>query len=218
MCMLFGVSGVSFAQCLGTLPYIESEFDPDVYLILLSSFGISRSLDPSISPYRFYLEESDSGFVLTEPLEVFTQNRYGRILFRSALARYLRLNKQVFSQKLHVDADEMISSERTPEQIPSEYLRAGRFFLEEFHKLLPDDKIIFFSNGACLDYKIIDELLESDSVFTLVDIAGYLSEDFADNGIEFHRVYDPHWNNYGHEVVAKAVFPYVRQALNELEY
>ena len=214
----FGMSGVSFAQYLGTLPYIESEFDPDVYLILLSSFGISRSLDASISPYRFYLEESDSGFVLADPPEVFIQNRYGRILLRSALARYLRLNKQVFSQKLNVDADEMVSSERIPEQIPSEYLQAGRFFLEEFHKLLPNDKIIFFADGACLDYEIMAELLESDSVFTLVDIAGYLSEDYAENGIEFHRSYEAHWNNYGHEVVARALFPFVCEALTELGY
>ena len=214
----FGISGASFAQYLGTILYVESQFDPDVYLILLSSFGISRSLDSSISPYRFYVEESDSGYVLVDPPEVYVQNRYGRILFRSAFARYLKLNRQVSAQKLEVDVSEMVGAEPISEEIPLEYFSAGQFFIEELERVLPEDKIIFFTSGDCLDYSILSELQDSSSSFMLVNLYSYMFTDYEQNGIEFHRSYDAHWNNYGHEVVARGLYPYVREALTELGY
>ena len=100
----FGVSGATFAQYLGMIPHIEENYDPDIYLMMLSSFGISRSLDSSVSPFRFYVTESALGYALHEPSRIYIQNRSGRILFRSALARYLYLNKQVGSRKLNIDA------------------------------------------------------------------------------------------------------------------
>jgi len=214
----FGMSGASFAQYLGTIHYIESQFDPDVYLILLSSFGVSRSLDSSISPYRFYIEKSDSGYVLVDPPEVFVQNRYGRIIFRSALARYLKLNRQVSAQKLDIDVSEMVGSGPISDEIPLEYLSAGQFFVEEFERILPDDKIIFFASSDRLDYLILSELQDSSSSFVLVNLDSYMSADYEEYGIEFHRSYDAHWNNYGHEVVARGLYPYVREALTELGY
>ena len=214
----FGISGTSFAQYLGTTLYVESQFDPDIYLILLSSFGISRSLDSSISPYRFFIEESDSGYVLVDPPENFVQNRYGRILFRSALARYLKLNRQISAQKLNIEVAEMVGSDPGSDEIPLEYLEAGRFFIEEFERVLLGDKIIFFASSGCLDYSILSELQDSSSLFMLVNLESYMSADYEENAIEFHRSYDAHWNNYGHEVVARGLYPYVREALTELGF
>jgi len=227
----FGVSGATFAQYLGMIPYIEEEFDPDLYLIMLSSFGISRSLDSSISPFRFYLEEADTGFVLHEPQQIYVQNRFGRVIFRSALARYLYLNKQVGSKKLDVDAEEMVLDSNVDESIPEEYFEAGRFFLGSFEEALPGHRIIFFADGnreavyenltdyqQSMDYRVMAPLVTQESMFSLVDLTEYMRDDFAENGIRFSRDYDPHWNNYAHTVAAEALLPYVVEALQELGF
>lgn len=228
---VFGISGATFAQYLGMMSFIENTYDPDVYLLMLSSFGIERSLNASVSPYRFYLDEVDSNFVLSPPREIYHQNRVGRVIFRSALARYLKLNKQIFSERLNVDAEEMVVAGEVPDGVSQQNLRAGNFFLESFAQQLPGDKIIFFADGnrdavysgspdyqAGLDYRILDELLDSNSVFELVDLTSYMAADFSENRIRFSRDYDPHWNNYAHKIAAEALLPYVRSALTELGY
>lgn len=214
----FGLSGATFAQYLAMVPYIESRYNPDVYLILLSSFGISRSLDSSISPYRFFLEESESGFVLAEPQAVYSQNKIGRLLFRSALARYIRLNKQMFSEPLAVDAEEIENTYQEQEEIPLEHFRAGEYFVTAFRTLLPNDMIIFFSDGECADFRILSQVVLPDTLFSLINIESYMSDDFALNGIDFSREDDPHWNNYGLLTVANALLPYILNALRELGY
>ena len=227
----FGISGATFAQYLGMLPYIETTFNPDVYLLMLSGFGIERSLDSSISPYRFYLEEVDSNLVLAPPRAVYRQNRLGRVFFRSALARYLKLNKQIFSEGLNVDIEEMVVSGEVLGGVSRQNLRAGVFFLESFAHQLPGDKIIFFADGnreavysgssdytMGLDYQILEELLDSDSRFELIDLTSVMANDYSQNGIRFSRDYDPHWNNHAHKIAAEALFPYVHSALTELGY
>jgi len=227
----FGISGATFAQYLGTIPYIERQFDPDLYLVMLSSFGITRSLDPGVSPFRFYVSLSDSGYTLLPPPQVYVQNKFGRIVFRSALARYLFLNRQAGVKGLNIDAEEMVADPGIEEALASGYIAAGAFFLESFEDALPGKKVIFFADGnreeiydgiaarcQVMDYRILDALIEDGSMFTAVDMTDFMSDVFAEDGILFSRDYDPHWNNYAHETAARALLPYVQEALAELGF
>lgn len=228
----FGISGATFAQYLGMIPHIEERYNPDLYLIMLSSFGISRSiLHSTISPFRFFVVQNDSCYVLHKPQQVYVQNRYGRIVFRSALARYLYLNKQVGLKKLNMATEEMVLDSNVDEQIPEEYFEVGRFFMDSFEEALPGDRIIFFSDGnrnavyenltdykRCMDYRVMEPLVAQDSMFTLVDLTDYMREDYNKNHTRFSRDYDAHWNNYAHSVAAEALLPYVTEALQRMGF
>lgn len=227
----FGVSGATFAQFLGMIPYIESEFDPDLYLIMLGSFGISRSLDSSFSPYRFFVALTDSGYNLFSPPEAYSRNPYGRVVFRSALARYLWLNRQVGVERLDVESEEMVLDSSVPEEIPVGHYEAARFFLQSFEEELRGKKVIFFADGNRqaiyeglteypkeMDYRILEGVMEEDEMFSLVDLTDFMRDEYAENGIRFSTDYDPHWNNHAHRTAARALLPHVLSALDELGY
>jgi hypothetical protein len=227
----FGISGATFAQYLGMLPVIEEKYDPDVYVFILSEFGISRSLSKGFSPYRFYVEESEGGLELKHPRRVFVQNKYGRIVFRSAFARYLYFNKQILAKKLDVDVDEMSVGSRAAEPISPEYREAGRFFLESIAAAIPEDRVIFLADGnrkaiyeglseyaKGMDHRILEGMLGPKSMFSLIDLTGPFRADYEQNGVMLSPGYDPHWNNYAHSLAAEAVLPHIVAELKELGF
>ena len=226
----FGISGATFAQYLGMLPHIEERYDPDLYVFILSEFGISRSMEKHFSPYRFYLEEGAEGLELHKPRARFIQNKYGRIIFRSAFARYLYFNKQIGVKKLDVDVDEMLVGSNV-DPITPEHKAAGRFFLESFAEIIPGDKVIFLADGnreaiyqnlaqysQGKDYRILEDLIEPDSIFSMVDLTDFMRRDYAENGHIFSPEFDPHWNNYAHSVAAEALTPHIQEAMKELGF
>lgn len=214
----FGISGATFAQYAGMIPGIEREYDPDIYLIMLSSFGIGRSLDAGVSPYRFTVSETDSGFSLRPPREVFVQNRYGRLLFRSALAMYLRLNRNAFGEGLQLAAEESSPPAEGGDSIPARLREAGGFFVETLEGLLPGHPIILFAcSGTDQDYRILEPLLAGNPAFTLVDLADALDRASAREGVTLISADGGHWNDAGQRAAASALLPAVRNALEEGE-
>jgi hypothetical protein len=215
----FGISGATFAQYVGMIRYIEQEFNPDIYLIMLSNFGINRSLDSCVSPYRFYLSETDSGFRLSPPREVFVQNRYGRVLFRSAFAMYLRLNKNAFPEVLQLLENEIAMEPIALDTIPDRVLAAGAFFVDTLERFLPGHGIILFAcSDEVLDYLVLESVLEDESPILLFDLSDYMNRDFAANRISFQGADGGHWNSRGHRTAALALLPAVRKALADLGY
>jgi len=215
----FGISGATFAQYVGMIPYIEQEYDPDLYLFMLSSFGISRSLDSSVSPYRFYLSETDSGFRLSPPREVFVQNRYGRILFRSALAMYFKLNRNVFAERLQLGGDEISLEPVAMDTISDRVLAAGAFFVDTLEQLLPGHGIILFScSDEVMDYRVLGSVLDEESAVVLFDLSDFMNQDYEENRIPFLSADGGHWNSHGQRTAARALLPLVRSALADLGY
>ncbi len=226
----FGISGATFAQYLGMLPHIEERYDPDLYVMILSEFGISRSLEVNFSPFRFFVAEDDSGLALHAPRRIFSQNKYGRIIFRSSLARYLYFNRQIGAKKLDVDVDEMlVGSSASP--VTPELLAAGRFFLDSFEDLVPEDRVIFLADGnreaiyqglseyqQGLDYRILEGLIIPETMFSMVDLTEFMRNDYSVHSQVFSPEYDPHWNTYAHGVAAKALLPHVVADLKELGF
>ncbi|HPF34851.1 MAG TPA: hypothetical protein PLH84_05430 [Candidatus Krumholzibacteria bacterium] len=93
--MGLGKSGLNLAQCVNVAAYARARLAPDVTVVLLTSGGLRRSLEPIVSrPFnRQYTPQSDT-FAVRQPrvYGAAGQRTLRKVLRLSALARYLRLN------------------------------------------------------------------------------------------------------------------------------
>ncbi len=101
----------------------------------------------------------------------------------------------------------------------SQIIRAVDYILSAIKKELPQKKIIFTMDAPRKDIYSssvkksdviwLNELLREKCLkygFHFIDLTDFFSKQFKLNGLKFESQYDSHWNEYGHNMAASALY------------
>jgi hypothetical protein len=199
---------------------VHNDFDESIY---------------EMYPNKFYflqvsVKKGDS-ISETMPSPNYSSGQYQpwkRLIYRSALFRYLYLNLQLslkitdFRQGLlarkHHNYEANISVDRVKEN-KTLIFKATNYLVETIRKENMDKRVIFVLDAprkAIYNNKLdesnvlwMHEMMKTICLkhnVELVDMTPFMVEDYRDHTIKFNSSLDGHWNEYGHEFVANVLY------------
>jgi len=217
--LAFGAPGATFGQSIGIARYVEATYDPDIFLVFVGNGAIRNSLGRN-GPFSFGVFSGDNGFVLSPPEHIYRPSRIGRLVYRSALVRYLTMNRQFRVENslegvMGLDEAQALANQ----EIDPGDLKLASFLVEEMVRALPGDRIIFFTDAPrgllyksanlppqTFDFRLLKDSIEGYPNVDLLGLSQAMWEDYAQNGKPFETPFDPHWNDRGHLIAAQALF------------
>ena len=220
-----GISGAPLSQYLAYAEFAEQTFNPDkyVFVIIANDFDESLLKNKAAPPHHYF---TSSGSLA---LSTFEPNRLAQIVIKSAFIRYL-----YFDLKLSHRLQDLLrklgnsNDEEHEEAVPQEQqLRDDAFFaVRNFLKILETkvqgkpvllvldgDRQAIYANKTSERgnswWSEAFELIVSESVnypnVQILDLHPIFFERWKSTQQKFEYPYDSHWNERGHEVVAKAI-------------
>ena len=233
----FGVSGAPLSQYLHMARYAVEQYDPDllIFTIIHNDFDESLRRINTGSRHFMLLDIQDGRVSETtpEPDPSFVQyNRTKRLLRRSALVRYLTFNLQISGvlDRLRQRRVEYVAN-IDPAAIArdqDDVRRAMHYVGERMATEFKDRRIVFVMDGprSAIYANTFDTLNESvqflhtltaevcaENGISLLDLSVPMRKAYAENGRHFESEWDFHWNEYGHEYVARAVADLLEEIL-----
>lgn len=219
----FGDPGAPLAHLVGLTRYIDASYAPDIFIIFVSHGAISKSLEQA-SPFRYRVVEESNGFKLAPPQRSYVSNRLGRFVYRSALVRYVLMNRQVplnSPREGFLGLDQIEGTVDLP--IRTCDLALADFLLGEFCKAAPHQRIVFITDAPRgplyrqtmkplprpLDFRLLEQVAAEYPRVQVLGLGDAMWEDFQTNGIRFESPPDPHWNERGHLVAAQALYRFL---------
>jgi hypothetical protein len=216
--------------------YANEHFNPDILIFNLFSNDYDESiyeLNPDRDHWLTLTLNEDSTITENQPKPAADVSFTERILFRSAIVRYLYINIDIvnvwraimsrsdaYNFEANVDIDH-IQSVMEPMAKVTDYLFST--ILEE-----NEGKRIIFLHDAPR-FAIYDGDLENSGVIWINEMVGEISEkydaeyidltplmfeDYMKNNRRFEFDLDSHWNEYGHDFVARVLFEYLMPEQN----
>ena len=231
----FGKSGAPLSQYLHMSRYVNRHFDPDiiVFNIIHNDFDESvRELYPGKSYFMQIDFEKDGSITETVPRPNYAFPQYTawkRIVYKSALFRYLDINLNVRSWRRRIaglDTGRYEANVQPVELMRNRDIvyRATDYCIGKIAEENRDRRVIFvFDAPKGTIYR--NETHESHVLWLhgmmaelcskygmeLLDLIPYMENDYASKGIEFNSEIDGHWNEYGHEFVAHVLYDYLER-------
>ena len=228
----FGFSGAALSQYLVWARHAVLEYGAS-YLVMPI---ISNDFDQSIGDYQrnegFHQYEKclDNDYCLE--LTHYSVGSFRRAIYSSALLRFLFMNVEVTTipQKLQQRSAVKQYVNNAPAQVDPAHLAdaelAVRLFFRDFPKYvsLPTSKVVFFVDGrryttSKVDYEnsyfgkmrryFIDQAAQNG--YGVIDGLPVFDSHFERSGLLFESPTDAHWNELGHQVVAKELIEYFEQ-------
>lgn len=224
----FGLSGIPLSQYYHINKYVNRKFDPDIVIINLiyNDFEEAfRKFYPGSSSWQII--ETDTTYSLVPPADINispTTKSWKKLLYKSALFRYLHRNLLVFQIFKKVERDEVESNvEIVEDQGKRAEIKRGTDFL--FRKIKEENegrRLIFIIDAP--RPSIYEGNLESSQVrwmnemvgelaakhgCELIDLTETMRLDYEKNKKKFNPEIDGHWNEYGHQLVAGKVYEYL---------
>lgn len=227
----FGVPGAPLSHFIAIARYAEAVFDPDIYLVFVGSGAVLHS-EGRQTPYRFCAEREGDGFVLAPPLRVYRPSRVGRLLYRSAIFRYLKINRHFQADPAAGEALGLGAAEDLAgEDLQVDEVALAAFLMQEMRSALPQDEILIFSDAVrsrlygdeanlapAKDFRLLEAASLAVPSISLLDLTAAMRADFLENRQPFEDPVDPHWNARGHAVAAqalgRAVLPMLQQEIS----
>lgn len=219
----FGTAGYSLAGYIGSAEYASKQFEPELFIFLLTEGDITDSLSTKIA--GTYLLDSPGLDLKFEPSK---PNRINQLMLKSALMRYLKLH-------LQFDPVAGLKKPTTPQPNNSftnpEYVRQLSSqlldYLEQKSTVRSDNTIFIID---CDREKIYHNQPQPQTtpanqlaIFTRVaQDRGYKTIDtlplFTTQYQQTHRRIDftptdMHWNRDAHQLVAEAIYPVITAKL-----
>ncbi|MBN1165036.1 MAG: hypothetical protein JXB45_10695 [Candidatus Krumholzibacteriota bacterium] len=230
----FGMSGAPLSQYLHLSRYVDKLFAPDILIfnVVMNDFDESIA---GVRPFIHFLTLKIDGDTAREipPRIDYSHSYYNprkRMLKKSAVVRYLFHNiklkptlGRVFSRKNTVYADntELSGVQRNRDKINL----VADYVVSRVKAENPGKKILFVVDGA-RNSIYSDELDKYGLEFlhrtmretcarhdiSLLDLTDPMYRDYRTRGRMFNSKYDYHWNEYGHEFVARQVLRWINEA------
>jgi hypothetical protein len=218
----FGISGNSFSQYLNIYKYVNKAFNPRIVIFNIVEFDISESIENIVyMPRNMQLYFKGDSIIERQPL--YFDNYLRRILKKSALFRYLYSN---FHFKLYFGkSKKIIQSNLSITQKEILFQKAVDYLVEEILKINNDKTIIFIldadRNAIYGNKKIENPRLkyfkkyQTNNRIKLIDnhenFQKFYKRDFQK--FEFSKN-DIHWNSYGYNCVAEAIYSKIEEIEN----
>ena len=223
----FGKSGIPASHYLDVNRYVLRNFNPDCIMVHFVHNDFVESLhDYEIHPECLQLAITPQGVREIPPTGL--KMAGGQWLKKSALFRYLyynlniyRLNQNIMFKRrpvynANVDV-EVLQKYRDDLQMVMRYIittlkreTAGKRLLlmmdapryDIYANNLANSNIIWIN-------QLFDRICRENGV-EFLDLTDAFARDFEKNNRRFNWDWDAHWNDYGHQVVARAVLEYYK--------
>jgi hypothetical protein len=228
----FGFGGAPLSQYLQMSRYIRKVFNPDMMIVQLIHNDFDESLveypkEPSNMHIRI---KNDSCFEEPGTIPPYTIKRY---LLKSAIVRYLEYNlivrvrikellgKNNFAYNSNINPD-TVAARKPKITIATNYL------IRKFKEENPSCELVFLMNAPINDIQkntlstsnvvwmntFAKEIVEKNNL-TFIDLTPAFEDDYR----KYHRRFDfgdldGHWNELGHDIIAKVVINYLNAHWN----
>ena len=231
----FGKSGAPLSQYLHVSRYVNKHLDPDILIFNLVHNDFDESIYELHPSYHYFLQLSynEDEDIFTEtipsPNYSFAQfNFWKRTLYKSALYRYLYRNLNVSNirqQFIASSRNDQFEANIDPAKLKEKknlIKKATNYLVEKIMEENIDKRIIFIFDAP--RHAVYSNTLEESNVLWLhdmmkelcqkynaefIDLTEPMKEDFVEKGKKFNSELDGHWNEYGHEFVAKVLYEYL---------
>lgn len=234
----FGISGAPLSQYLNISRYVNRHFNPDIIIINVVFNDFDESIHQLTPGKNWFLKVSvNQEGLVTETIPV-TKNDlpqyklWKRILYKSALFRYLYLN-------LHIKDMQQIKLTRSKEnfeanvkvddiKVNKELIFKGiDYIVKTIRNENKEKRIIFVLDGIRDNiYKntlnqsgllwireMMDELCKKYQI-EYIDLTPRMEQEYINNHKKFEFGIDNHWNEYGHKFVANVLYEYLNRNIN----
>lgn len=216
-----GISGSPLSQYIAFARFAESEFAPNLYLMLIIENDFDESFYDVKKAPGFHYFNTNGGLDLIE----YQPSLVKRIARESAFLRYLHLDLKLSAQFSRMLTKNNISNDFSADE-DNNFLRKGYMaidkFLVEISKLtekanvvllLDGDRNAIYNGMGKRDMSkavniLFDKLMERAKPMHKVDILDlhdYFHSNWSIHKKMFNYDYDFHWNEHGHAVVAQAL-------------
>ncbi len=220
----FGVPGYSLAGYIGSAEYVSKEFQPELFVFLLTKGDITDSLSTKTSGSYFLnsrnweLEFEANGI-----------SRTNQFLLKSSLMRYLNLHLQfnpVYSLTQLINRTTITTATiDSPDlhQVSTKLLDR----LEQKSTVRPDNTIFIIDCDRDKIYQrqpqpqtapdnqlLLFAQIAQAKGYSIIDTLPLFSRQYQQSHrrLDFKPI-DMHWNRDAHQLVAKAVYPVIRTKL-----
>ena len=216
-----GTSGSQLSQYLAYADFAITEFNPDILIFLLYSNDFDESWYEVKQKPGFHYFTKNGHLNLKEYSPSITK----QLARESAFIRYLFLDLKIMTQIKKILASDnnvenrVINTNSNNEKLG---MQAIDFFLKNIEELAKTKKIILMIDGDRSSiyngkikrdmsklqnrwFKIILNQMGIKTNLHLLDLHPVFLKNWKKNKKKFDYEYDGHWNEHGHEIVAKAL-------------
>ena len=231
----FGKSGAPLSQYLNISRYVNKHLKPDILIFNMVHNDFDESIYELYPDNHYFLQlsynEDKETFSETIPTPNFSFSQYKswkRLLYKSALFRYLYFNLKVSNLKQQFiaggrdkDFEANIDPIKLKEKQDLIYKATGHLVKTIIEENF-DKRVIFIFDASRA--AIYSNTLADSKVLWMhtmmkeicqkyngeyIDLTESMKEDFIKNGRKFNSELDGHWDEYGHEFVAKVLNEYL---------
>ena len=223
----FGVAGAPLSEYEMIVRYVCEKYDPQIIIMFISKEGIEKSIRNYFYETRMLQNEVKQDSIQVCLPIFYPPNTYLRFLRNSAFARYIILNKELML------ANFARYRRNVPALIPLPVMNEAKnqHFSQEVTnrivrnlvKLAGTRKILFVVDAdreaIYRDHNRPSPIqpycyLQNACIGTpceLLDLTDNFCREYQHNHVRFSEGEDYHWSNYGHSIVANAVFEKLKQ-------
>ena len=231
----FGKSGAALSQYLHMSRYVNKHFDPEILIFNMVHNDFDECIRELYPNRDYFMQVSiDENGSITEtvprPNHAFPQyTAWKRVVYKSALFRYLDLNLNIrqWRRKIAGIDDRQFEANVQPDEIKKNQdliYKATEYLVKVIRSENRDRRVIFIfdapkrsiynnmlheSNILWL-HGMMDEICSKNNVEYL-DLIPLMEEDYRINRRMFNYELDGHWNEYGHEFVARVLYDYLNK-------
>lgn len=224
----FGHSGANLFHYQNIFSYVVKKYNPDIVIINIvlndfdeSFYGLSRQDNWS-------LIYENARFKSVPPKKV-SNLSFKKFLRHSAIVRYLTINldlintSQIFNKLFYAETRNYNND--TPKQIDNKTVSSMiRFVLDNINKesrqnnirtilvIDTDKEKVYESSYAFKKFYVFEtEKIAKQLGMNILNLKEVYEMDWKKNYNRFNFEFDEHWNEYGHDIIAKALFNFLNK-------
>ncbi len=222
----FGISGAPLSEYLNYSRYANKYFNPDILIFNIVHNDFIESILKLRPEKTNMLTLNIEGDTITENLpkpdySLRQYNRLEKIIYKSALIRYLYFNLHIGSfiiniRKKNNSEEKYNANIEVSKNLDNKSLiiKSVDYILGKIHEENPNKRIIFIIDAARGDiYRntlknsnilFLHDILKENCLkynFEYIDLSLPMENDYKKNKIKFNSEIDAHWNEYGHNFV-----------------
>ena len=228
----FGVSQSPLSQYLYISRYVEKKYSPDIYIFNLIHNDFHESINGMayIPMYMTVKLNKDSTFTEVQPVEperMYSKVPGGEIFRKSSFFRYVYYNLNLMERfkakkatakevEMNVTVSDILDKKDSLSAVTG-------YILKTVKAELGNKEIIFVMdaprqniyNGDLNNAKTawLNQMVDSicrEHNLNFIDLTPSMEADFKQHEKRFESKYDNHWDYYGHQTVAGAVYNYFK--------
>jgi hypothetical protein len=228
----FGVSQSPMSQYVYVSRYVEKKYSPDIYIFNLVHNDFYESINGKafIPMYMTVKFNNDSTFTEVQPVEperAYSKVPGGEFFRKSSLFRYvyynLKLMERFKAKKAAAKDFEMNVAVKDIIDKKDSLSAVAAYLFGAIKKELGNKEVIFVMDAPRQNIysgdlahakvaglnRMVDSLCKQQN-FPFIDLTPYMEADYKKNGKKFESKFDNHWDYYGHQIVADAVYSYFK--------